>query len=132
MRIAAISLLIFNGLSAVYGGGSLVIDPSGEWLQLPIALLERTPFESFLIPGLILLSVNGVLNLVVAFLGIRKRSSFPAATTACGALLVIWLTVQIILIGQFYAPAHLTYGLVGVAMVFVGWRLRALSGKRGS
>ncbi len=56
-----ILLHLLLGLGAVFGGIMLVIDPSGELIKMPITLLENSPFNSFLIPGIILLVVLGVL-----------------------------------------------------------------------
>lgn len=123
-RILAIVLLFFNGISALFGGGSMIYDPSGQILQMPIELLDRSPFDNFLIPGIILFSVNGLLNLIVGILGIRKNYLFPNLTLLCGLLLTAWLTIQIIMIKEFYAPLHVTYYLVGIALFILGLKLR--------
>ena len=77
-----------------------------------------------MIPGLILLSVNGISNVIVGILGIRQSNFFPILTIICGFLLIGWLTIQILLIKEFFAPAHVTYYVVGVVMVFLGFRLK--------
>ena len=123
-RKVAIALLFFNALSGIFGGGSLIFDPSGEFLQLPVQLLEFSPFNNFLIPGIILFTVNGLFNLFVGILGVRKNTWFPSLTIACGLLLTAWLTIQIIIIQDFYPPAHLPYYLIGITMIFLGFNLR--------
>ena len=123
-RVISIVLLFFNGISAIFGGGGLILDPTGSSMQMPIELLECSPFSNFLIPGIILFSVNGLFNLFVGILGIRKNTWFPLLTIVCGLLLVSWLTIQIIMIRDFYPPAHLTYYMVGIIMVFLGFKLR--------
>jgi hypothetical protein len=123
-RIIAIVLLFFNGISAIFGGGGMILDPTGTSMQMPIELLEFSLFDSFLIPGIILFTVNGLFNLYVGVLGIRKSKIFPSLTILCGLLLTSWLTIQIIIIRDFYAPAHLTYYLIGILMIFVGFKLR--------
>lgn len=124
MRITAIVLLFFNGVSALFGGGSLLYDPSGKFLQMPIAFLENSPFTNFLIPGIILFTVNGLFNVLVGILGIRKSKLFANLTVLCGILLIGWLTIQIGIIRQFYAPAHVPYYLLGIMLVVLGVRLR--------
>jgi hypothetical protein len=125
IRIIAIVLLFFNGVSAIFGGGGLILDPSGALMQMPIELLEFSPFNNFLIPGFILFIVNGLFNLFVGILGIRKNAMFPSLTIVCGLLLIAWLTIQIVLIKDFYPPAHLPYYLIGIPMIFLGFKLRA-------
>jgi hypothetical protein len=124
IRLAAIFFLFFNGLTAVYGGGSLIIDPSGKLLQIPIEYLEDAPFKDFLIPGIILFTVNGLFNLAVGVLGMKKYKMFPFLTISCGMLLIIWLTVQIVIIRQFYAPAHIPYYIIGILMMILGFVLK--------
>ncbi len=123
-RLTAIVFLLFNALSAMYGGGSLIYDPSGELLGMPIEFLEKSPFKSFLIPGIILFTVNGLFNLLVAILGIVKSKLFPDLTILCGVLLVGWLSVQIMIIKAFSLMAHGPYYLVGIILIFVGYKLR--------
>ncbi len=123
-RIVAIVLLFFNGISAILGGGGLILDPTGISMQMPLELLEFSPFNNFLIPGIILFTVNGLLNFYVGILGIRKSKMFSPLTIACGFLLTSWLTIQIILIRDFYPPAHLTYYVVGILLMFLGFKLR--------
>lgn len=68
-----ILLHLLLGIGAVFGGVVLVIDPSGELINMPITLLENSPFDSFLIPGIILFVVLGVLPLIVSFALATKR-----------------------------------------------------------
>jgi hypothetical protein len=76
VRNIYLSLLAFLGLSAIGGGGALIISPSGKLLGgLPLSILEQSPFNDFLVPGIILLVVLGIIPslLVVALL---KKPSF--------------------------------------------------------
>jgi hypothetical protein len=91
---------------------------------MPIDLLEFSPFNNFLIPGIILLTVNGLFNLYVGILGIIKSRIFPSFTILCGLLLTTWITIQIVIIKDFFAPAHLPYYLIGILMIFLGFKLR--------
>jgi hypothetical protein len=62
-----IILQFMLGIGAFFGGGALVLSPDGTLLRMPMELLRYSPFHSFLIPGIILLSVLGVLPLITAF-----------------------------------------------------------------
>ena len=125
IRITAIVLLFFNGISATFGGGSLIYDPSGKFLRLPLDLLDNSGFRNFLIPGIILFSINGLFNLLVGIFGIRKNKLFPKLAIICGLLLTIWLTVQILIIKDFFAPLHIPYYLVGIALIVLGFKLKS-------
>ena len=61
-----VALMVLQGLSGGIGGAALVADPSGGLLRMPLTLLEGSPFTSFLVPGLVLLTLLGVLPLGVA------------------------------------------------------------------
>lgn len=123
-RIIAIVILFFNAVSAMFGGMGLIIDPTGERMQMPIEFLEHTPFIDFLIPGIILFTVNGLFNLFTGILGIKKNKLFPVLTLICGIMLLGWLSIQIIFIKGFYAPLHIPYYSVAFALIIFGIILR--------
>ena len=53
-------LLAFQSLGGLFGGISLVAFPSGAIMQMPLSMLEGSPFSDFLSPGLILLLILGI------------------------------------------------------------------------
>jgi len=65
-------LQAFLGLGAIGGGIALILDPSGEMMGMPLSMLDRAPFSNFLLPGILLLVVFGLLPLVVLY-GLSKR-----------------------------------------------------------
>ena len=72
-------LLGFLGLSAIGGGLTLIISPSGKLLgDLPLSLLKNSPFDNFLIPGIILFLVLGVFPILIVFALIKKPVSLFA------------------------------------------------------
>ncbi|SHL35972.1 hypothetical protein SAMN05444484_1011218 [Flavobacterium chilense] len=72
-------LLLFLGLTAMIGGGALIISPSGKLLGgLPLSILENSPFPDFLIPGIILFFVLGFLPLLIV-VALVKRPLVPFA-----------------------------------------------------
>jgi len=59
-------LLVIQGLGGLTGGLSLAIRPDGSIMKIPLSYLDGSPFSDFLIPGLVLFLVLGVLPLVAA------------------------------------------------------------------
>ncbi|WP_441000128.1 hypothetical protein [Fodinibius sp. SL11] len=117
---ALLTLLFFQAASGLYGGTALIMDPTGNLLQMPTALLEGTSFQDFLIPGIILFSILGIFPLIV-LIGSwqRKPWAWPGAVLVSIAL-IIWIAVQITMIG--YAPEpplQLVYGLVGIVLLIL-------------
>lgn len=79
VRNIYLSLLAFLGLSAIGGGGALIISPSGKLLGgLPLSILERSPFNDFLVPGIILFVVLGIIPSLLVFALLKKPSSVLA------------------------------------------------------
>ena len=110
--------LVFQGLSGIVGGIGLVSDPSGEALRIPVSWLQGSPFTDYLIPGLILLIVLGIFPLVVLYgLWTRTPWAWPTALLV-GVALIIWIGVEIFVIGyQSQPPFQLIYGLLGIIVV---------------
>jgi hypothetical protein len=120
LRNFSITLLIFNCLSALWGGIGLIYDPSGEFMQIPLYFLQHSPFISYLIPGIILLIANGILSLFIAFITIKRLMYFPFFIIAQGLILAGWLSVQIMMIREFYPPLHIPYYLTALGLVISG------------
>ena len=77
-----------------------------------MSMLEGSPFDSYLIPGLVLLLVLGVTPLAAA-IGLRRRRTWawwPAGVVGCG--LVIWIAVEMTIITfGWLQPAYAGLGL---------------------
>lgn len=120
VKIITVLLLLINGFGAIYGGLNLIIDPSGDTMQMPLSFLEHTPFDSYLIPGIILLLVNGIFSFVALASMLLKRSKHPLFIIIQGVLLSGWIIVQILMIQIFYAPLHLPFLAIGICLIGCG------------
>jgi hypothetical protein len=104
------------GVTALFGGGSLLLDPTGASMEMPVAWLDGTPFTDYSLPGLILFSVLGVGSLVV-MVGVHRRwRGAWTASLGLGVALVGWIVVQVLLIRMGHV-FHLLYGTLGVVLV---------------
>ncbi len=72
-RNILITLLAFLGLGAIFGGGVLIISPTGKLFGMPLSLLENSTFTNFLAPGIILFTVLGILPIGVTIALIKKQ-----------------------------------------------------------
>jgi hypothetical protein len=120
-------LLLFQGISATPSGLMLVLDPTGGRMQMPLAMLQGAPFPNYLIPGLILCIVLGL----GAFLVLACLLALPdwgwaqrvnpfkgqhwtwSASAAFGLALMIWITVQVLMVGlgAWLQPFYFGIGL---------------------
>ena len=125
---SAIALDVFLAIGALAGGAALILGPRGEVIPLHIADLEGSPFDTFLVPGIVLFAVLGIGPLVAAYLGWLRHPLAPVATVVVGAALLVWLAVEIAIVGYTNEPPlqpfYLLLGAVIVA-VGLGWTLQA-------
>lgn len=114
-RSTAAALCMFTGLTAMFGGGALILSPTGgASLGLPMSMLEGTPFNTYLIPGFLLFFVVGVSNLFAGVRLIRRLASADMYAVAAGGILAIWLVTQMVMLNTV-AFLHVLYMVVAVA-----------------
>lgn len=124
VRAVAVASLIFLGMTSLAGAIPLIVDPSGKLLSMPLSLLEHSPFRSFLIPGIILLTANCLLSFVVLRLALRKAARYGQWIALQGCVLAGWITIQIAMI-RMVIWAHYVYLLVAAFLILCGWLLRS-------
>lgn len=112
--------LVFLGLGGIAGGYSLVLDPTGEGLGLPLSALDGSPFTDYLLPGLALLVLLGLFPLLVtAALWRRSWWAHLAAVLASVALLV-FLAVEVMVVGYVEQPQYqLVFGALGLVLLML-------------
>jgi len=116
------TLQAITALGAIPAGSGYLMDTSGKGMGVTIELLEKSPFKTFLIPGLFLLIVNGLGNAAGAYLSFRKNKIAGEAGLFLGVLLILWIIIQVIWItlSSFLQPLFL---IIGIANVYLGWRI---------
>ncbi|MGI8386869.1 hypothetical protein [Robertmurraya sp. P23] len=122
-----ICLHFLLGIGALFGGGVLIIFPDGSILSMSLSMLQNSPFDNFLIPGIILFVGLGILPLVTAIFLISEKP-LKIAEKLClykeihwswnhslyiGFILIIWITVEMYMI-QAVAFIHVFYIFLGI------------------
>jgi hypothetical protein len=110
------ALLLFLGISGTFGGGMLILQPDGSLLGMAPDWLEKSPFNSYFIPGFILFALIGLLPLLT-FVGLLLKPDWTWAnlfniysnrywawtySLYSGFILIIWITVQLIMTQYFW------------------------------
>ena len=127
-----ILLQLLLGIGAVASGGVLLAAPDGHLMQMPVSMLEHSPFSSFLIPGALLFIFLGLYPLAVAYsLWKCPRWRWPevlnpfkgihwswAGSLAAGVILLIWITVEVLLL-RSVAFLHVLYFGWGIALILL-------------
>jgi hypothetical protein len=128
-RFATTSLVLelLLSIGALAGGLVLIVTPRGEIMPLPLSALAGSPFETYLGPGLILFTVLGLGPLIAARLAWIRHPLAPLAAFVVGAALLIWVAVEIAIIGYSNEPPlqaiYLALGAV-ITGVALGWLAR--------
>lgn len=129
---ALIVLHVLLGVGAVISGGLLMAAPDGHLMQMPVSMLEHSPFANFLIPGAILFTLLGIYPLGVAY-GLWKRPGWRwpdainpfkvlhwswAGSLAAGVIVVIWIVVEVVMLRafEFLHALYLVWGIVLVLL----------------
>jgi hypothetical protein len=117
-------LEVLLSLGALGGDFVLILAPRGEIMPLPLSALAGSPFDTYLGPGLILFSVLGLGPLIAARLAWLRHPSAPIAAFIVGVALLIWVVVEIAIIGYSSEPPLqaicLTLG-AAITLGAIGW-----------
>jgi hypothetical protein len=131
-RNVLLILLGFLALGAIIGGGTLTISPTGKLLRMPLYLLEKSPFNNYLIPGIILFSVFGLAPLLLIFALIKNPIGKFAETfnffkdmhwswtysIYVAFALIIWLQIEMMFLQTVYW-IHTFYMIYAIVLIFV-------------
>lgn len=116
-----IFLLVFLALGGIYGGLSMLIDPSGNSLQVA-EILPLLPVSDFILPGIFLLLVMGFAPIFLAY-ALLVRLDWAWAnmlsrwsnhywawlgTIGLGVILALWLVVEGLMIGFHWPIQYIT------------------------
>lgn len=122
-RATTIILLLITTISAIFGGGAMLIDPSGTNQGLPIETLKNTPFENFLIPGLVLFVIFGLGGLITTIIVMKKIKGYPFLTISMGFALSIFISIEILMLKDVHF-LQIIFAIIGISLVILGILLR--------
>jgi hypothetical protein len=127
-----IALQFLLGFGAFVSGTLLVAIPDGSLMQMPLSMLEYSPFSTFLIPGIILFTLLGIYPLAVAYsLWQKPNWRWPevinpfksmhwswASSLAAGVILLTWIIVEMLMLRSI-AFLHILYFVWGLALILL-------------
>ncbi len=123
-------LQILIGLGAVAGGLGLALEPSGANLGMQVEALSGSPFPNYLIPGIVLLVVNGLGSLAGGIASLVRYRYAAEIAAALGIFLILWIVIQVAMIGlvSWLQPLYFALGAIELALGLL-WR-KAAQGAR--
>jgi hypothetical protein len=104
----ALHLLV--GIGAMAGGYAAISNPYKP-LGMPVEALKNSPFDNFLIPGILLFAVIGLGNLFSAFMLHHKSTYQGYISSVFSWALVIWIVVQCIMLQAVVFLHILLFGI---------------------
>jgi len=127
-----IILLGFLSIGAFFGGIGFLIRPDGSLFQMPVEILANSPFRSFFIPGIILLTIFGIFPAFVIYGLIKKPESkflnslnlindYHFAWTFAvyiGFGQIIWINVQTLILNSVDI-LHTIYSSLGILIICI-------------
>ncbi|MFB9796752.1 hypothetical protein ACFFON_07405 [Arthrobacter citreus] len=118
---ALIGMELGTAVSAIGGGILLALRPDGSFLHADPAVLSRTPFSSWRIPGLLLAAGCGGGYAIAGLLHLRRSRAARWISMAAGTDLVALEAWEITFIE--YQPLEVVFAGIGVTVVVLALRL---------
>jgi hypothetical protein len=130
-RNILIGLLVFLGVGAMFGGSVLIISPSGKLIGMPLSMLEKSPFDNFLIPAIILFMVLGLSPILLALALLIKPENKFAEKINCfhdmhwsstfsiyvAFALIIWIQLEMVFL-HAVQWLHTFYMFYALTLIF--------------
>ena len=114
-------LQAFIALGALPAGYSMITFPDGSGLGMTLAVLENSPFKSYLVPGLFLFIINGLFNILASIFSFIKHPFSGFIGLTLGIFLTLWICIQVYFIGliSFLQPLMFVIGLIEIMISYL-------------
>lgn len=122
------TLHLFLGINATYGGVLLILKPDGSLLGMQKGWLDKSPFNNYLIPGLLLLIFLGIFS-ILTFIGLVKKINWKFMNAIniykdrywawtfsiySSIISITWITVQLIMTQYFWIQPLIIFIGIGI------------------
>ena len=123
---------LFIGIGAVAGALCMLIDPSGRTMGMDAMLpyfqvlpFADVVFQDFVFSGWALLIVNGLSNLLAAWLMLRKKPLGVVLGGVFGITLMLWICIQFYMFPlNVMSTAYFFFGLFQAVTGYAAWVFR--------
>jgi hypothetical protein len=99
IRIILAAIEAFIGLGAAGGGLAILTGAFDQWF--PVTWLQGTPFNDYLVPGLVLLIVVGGGMLLAAITLFSRREFALLFSAAMGLVMIGWEIIEVLIIDRY-------------------------------
>ena len=120
---------LFIGIGAVGGATLMLIDPTGRLMGMDVLLpcfqvlpLAEWLYQDYVFPGIALLLVNGLPNLIAALLLLREKRLGIVLGGVFGVTLMLWICIQFYMFPfNFMSTAYFCFGLAQALTGYAAW-----------
>jgi hypothetical protein len=122
VRVVTLVAVAFLAISAIWGAALLIGDPMGRPMDIPVSVLQHSPFHSFLIPGILLLVSSGLLGIAVFVVALVQARAYGWWVGFQGCVLFGWITIEVIML-RTVVWLHYVYWGLALILIAAGWAL---------
>jgi hypothetical protein len=123
MKTLLFIMVSFIAVTATLSGLLMISKPDGSILNLPLGLLEGTPFKNFLLPGILLTVLAGGTNLLAVFYNMQRHPNRYNWALAGGIMISGWIIVQMIILHAAHW-LHFVYLGIGLLIILIAYQLK--------
>jgi hypothetical protein len=123
MKTLLFILVCFIAITATLSGLLMISNPDGGILNLPLSLLQGTPFRNYLVPGILLTVFVGGVNLTAVIYNIQRHPNRYGWAMAGGFIISGWIIVQMILIHAVHW-LHFIYLGIGLLIMLMAYQIK--------
>lgn len=120
MRILLILLLSIIACVSTLTGVILIVEPTGEILQLP-QLIHSKQFNNYLIPGILLVVLVGGVSWTSIFINLTNNNKRFNWAIASGTISCIWIVIQVFTIPNLYWT-HFIFLAISVMILLIAYQ----------
>lgn len=123
MKTILFVMVSFIAITATFSGLLMISNPDGSLLNLPISLLQGSPFKDFRVPGILLTIVVGGINLLAVFYNMQRHINRYNWAMAGGFIICGWIIMQMLLIHAAHW-LHFLYLGIGILIILLAYQLK--------
>lgn len=120
---------LFIGLGAVYGSSMMFLAPDGHLLRMEALLpffqvlpLAKYLYQDYIFPGIALLLINGIPNLISSYFIIKKKNCGNIISMVSGVLLNLWIIIQLVIFpSNFLSNTYFIFSFIQFFLAYTSF-----------
>lgn len=120
---------LFIGTGAVAGAAGMLTAPDGSAMGMQELLpyfqvmpLADLLYQNFIFPGIALLCINGIPNLIAAGLLLKRKKAGIICGSIFGVTLMLWICIQFVIFPMnFMSTSYFIFGFLQAVTGYMAW-----------